>query len=124
MTWSIAMRKPSVRQAEGNCLGRRDNGHRSIRSSILERSVLDIQNPAASGIHRRSDSSVRNRHDTLSSSKLALCPDSDVAARCFPLKHDQSLEGSIIGVAAIDLELVRLDGDLILPRWSHLIGLD
>jgi hypothetical protein len=27
-------------------------------------------------------------------------------------------------VAAIDLELVRLHGNLILPRWSYLIGLD
>jgi hypothetical protein len=60
----------------------------------------------------------------VSSSKLAGCPDSDVAARCSSLKHDKSLKGSIIGVAAIDLELVRLNGNLILPRWSHLIGFD
>jgi len=109
---------------EGDILSWRDNCHCSIRTPILERSVLDIQNPAASGIARWGDRSVSNRNYTLPSSKLAGCPESDVAARCEPLKNDNRFEFAIFGVAAIDLEYVRLNGDLILTRWSYLTGLD
>ena len=109
---------------EGHALSWRDNCHCSIRAPILERPVLDIQNPSASRIHRRGDRSISNRDDTLSCSKLAPCPEADIAARCFPLKHDKSLEGSVSGVAAIDLELVRLNGSLIFPPRRYLIGLD
>src|SRR5215813_7704316 len=102
----------------------RDLSRYSARTQIHERPVLDIQNPPAGGIARRRDSSIRNRYYTPSPSKLAGCPESDVAARCEPLEHNNSFEAVIIGVAAIDLELVRLNGDLILPRRSRLIGLD
>jgi hypothetical protein len=69
-------------------------------------------------------SSISNRHYTLSSPKLAGCPEADIATRCFPLKHDDGFEASITSVAAIDLELLRLNGNLIFPGWGDLIGLD
>ena len=40
------------------------------------------------------------------------------------MKYDDGVEIIVGSVAAIDLELVRLNGDLIFPRWSHLIGFD
>jgi len=41
--------------------------------------------------------------------------DTDIATRCRPLKHDDGLEACIISFAAIDLEPVRLNGNLELP---------
>jgi hypothetical protein len=85
-----------------NVLGRRDNCHRAIRTPILERPVLDIQNPSAREIHRGRDGGISNGDDTLSSSeffKLAsfLESDTDIATRCRPLKHDNSIEAFLIG---------------------------
>src|SRR5215475_4765876 len=114
---------------KGHILGRCDNRHRSIRSTILERPVLDIQNPSASEILRRRGGSISNRDDTPSSSKLFEVfgffeSDADIATRSRPLKYDNGVEIIVGSIAAIDLELVRLNGDLILPRRSHLIGFD
>src|SRR5262244_3299094 len=118
-----------VRSNEGHILGRCDNRHRSIRSTILERPVLDKQNPSASEILRRRGGSISNRDDTPSSSKLFKVfgffeSDADIATRSRPLKYDNGVEIIVGSIAAIDLELVRLNGDLIFPRWSHLIGFD
>jgi hypothetical protein len=101
-----------------------DSCYRSIRSSILERTALDIQYPTARGIYRRNDRSISNRDYALSCSKLAGDPETDVATGCPPLKHDDGLEASIMRVAAIDLELVRLNCNFVFPRGSHLISLD
>jgi hypothetical protein len=84
------------------------HGYLRIKDKFTPTPFFFMQNPAASGIHRGRDSSISDRDYTLSFSKLALCPDSDVAARCEPLKHDNSFESVIIGIAAIDLKLVRL----------------
>ena len=86
-------------------LGWRDNCHRAIRSPILERPVLDIQNPSASEIRRRGDGSISNRDDTLSFSKLSklagfLESETDIATRCRPLKHDNGIEAYLIGLTA------------------------
>jgi hypothetical protein len=62
--------------------------------------------PALSGIHRRGDSGVSNRDYILSCSKLAPCPEADIAIRCRPLNHDIGFQASITGIAAFDLELV------------------
>src|SRR5262249_17142635 len=118
-----------VRSNEDHILGRCDNRHRSIRSTILERPVLDIQNPSASEILRRRGGRISNRDYTLSSSKLFkvfgfLESGTDIATRSRPLKYYNGVEIIVGSVAAIDLELVRLNGDLIFPRWSHLIGFD
>src|SRR5262249_39183454 len=102
----VGGRQGEVPASDCDILSRRDNCHCPIRAPILERPVLDIQNPTTSGIDRWSDRSIGNRDDTLSSSKLAGCPESDVPARCSPLKNDDSLEARITRVAAIDLELV------------------
>src|SRR5262245_3282818 len=59
-----------VRSKEGHILGRCDNRHRSPRSTILERPVLDIPNPSASEILRRRGGSLSNRDDTPSTSNL------------------------------------------------------
>jgi len=96
-----------------------DSCYRSIRSSILERTALDIQYPTARGIYRRNDRSISNRDYALSCSKLAGDPETDVATGCPPLKHDDGLEASIMRVAAIDLELVRLNCNFVFPRGSR-----
>ena len=87
LSWKLAfsgsgLSVPAGRFAgQGYILGRRDNRHRSIRTSILERAILDIQDPSASGIHRWRDSSIGDRDDTLAFSKLAGCPETDIATR-------------------------------------------
>src|SRR5262249_2473972 len=52
-------------------LGWCNSCYRSIRSSILERTILDIQYPTASGIYRRNNRSITNRDYALSCSELA-----------------------------------------------------
>jgi hypothetical protein len=82
----------------GYILSRRDNGCRSIRTLIFERPVRELQkNPAASEICHRGNGSLRNRHYTLTTSKLSklagfLEPATDIAACCRPLKHDNGIE--------------------------------
>jgi hypothetical protein len=105
-----------------NHLGRRDYCYRSIRTSIRQRSSLDIQNPSASDIPRRGDGGIRDHNDTLSSSKRFIVgfreSETDIATRCRPRKYDNGFEaflGANIGFAAIDLELVCLNGNLELP---------
>ena len=78
--------------------------------------------PAPARFSDRGDRSISDRDDTLSSSKLFIVgfreSDTDIAARCQPRKYDNGFEafvGANIGVAAIDLELVRLNGNLELP---------
>src|SRR4029450_3794044 len=102
----------------------RDHCPRAIRTPILERPVLDIQNPGTSEIRRRGNGSISNRDDTLSFSKLLKLagffePDTDIATRCRPLKYDNGIEAFLIRAhhspAAIDLEPVRLNGNLELP---------
>jgi hypothetical protein len=100
-------------------LGRRDNCDRSIRTPILERPILDKQNPGASDIPRRGDGGIRNHDDTLSSSKLFIVgfreSETNIAARCGPREYDDGFKafvGTYIGFATIDLELVRLNGNL------------
>src|SRR5262245_3813565 len=107
---------------DGHILGGRDHCHRAVRASILERPVLDIHNPSAGDIHRRSDGGIRDHDDTLSSSKLFVVgfreSDTDIATRCRPRKYDNGFEafvGANISCAAIDLELVCLNGNLELP---------
>src|SRR5262249_16837861 len=92
-----------VRSNEGHILGRCDNRHRSIRSTILERPVLDIQNPSASEILRRGGRSISDRDYTLSSSKLFkvfgfLESDTDIATRSRPLKYDDGVKSSLAGL--------------------------
>ncbi|HSF58809.1 MAG TPA: hypothetical protein VLD83_12120 [Candidatus Binatia bacterium] len=72
--------------------------------------ILDIQHPSTSELlgRGRGDRDISNHNDTLSSAKLFkvfgfLESETHIAARFRPLKYDDSLEGSIIGVAAIDL---------------------
>src|SRR4030095_9731345 len=108
----------------GYILCGRDYCHRTLRPPILERSILHIQNPTARGIDRWDDRSISDRNYTLSRSELAGCPESDVAASRYPLKHDNSFKCTIIRIAAVYLELVRLYGDLIFPRRSYLFDLD
>jgi hypothetical protein len=100
---------------EGHNSCRRDDSYGPIRSAILESPILDIHNAAAGGIGGRGDSRIRNRQYALSSAKLAGGPDSDVAARRQPLKHDDRLKASISGFTAIDLEPIGLNGDFELP---------
>src|SRR6476620_4173961 len=81
---------------DGHILGGRDHCHRAVRASILERPVLDIQNPSASEILRRGGGSISNRDYTLSSSKLFkvfgfLESDTDIATRSRPLKYDDGV---------------------------------
>ena len=79
--------------------------------------------PAPGEIHRRGDGSISDHDDTLSLLQTFHSPwlpesDADIAARCRPLKHDDGLEAlyrANCGFAAIDLELVRLNGNLELP---------
>jgi hypothetical protein len=59
-----------------------NSSYRSIRASILEHPVVDIQKSAASGVHRWGDRSVSNRDYTPPSSELASCPDADITTRC------------------------------------------
>jgi hypothetical protein len=105
----------------GPVLGRRDHRCRSIRSSILERPILDKQDPSPSDIRRWGDGSISNCDDPLSFTKPPklvgpLEPDTDIAARCRPLKHDNGIEAHLIrvnrGSTAIDLEPVRLNDNL------------
>src|SRR5262249_11603497 len=130
LAWAKRLKRDFlVHSNEGHILGRCDNRHRSIRSTILERPVLDIQNPSASEILRRGGGSVSDRDYTLSSSKRFkvfgfLESDTDIATRSRPLKSDDGVEIIVGSVAAIDLELVGLNGNLILARRSHLISLD
>ena len=98
--------------------------YRSIRSSILERTILDIQYPTAGGIYRRNNRSITNHDYALSCSELAGKPETDVATGCPPLKNDYRFEASIIRVAAIYLELVRLNRNFVFPCGSHLTSLD
>jgi hypothetical protein len=48
----------------------------------------------------------------------------DVPTHTDPLKHCNRLESIIICITDIDLEFLRLNGDLILSRRSCLISLD
>jgi hypothetical protein len=116
------MKGVSAKIEFGYRLGGRDHCHCAVRASILERPVLDIHNPSAVDIHRRSDGGIRDHDDTLSSSKLFVVgfreSDTDIATRCRPRKYDNGFEafvGANIGFAAIDLELVCLNGNLELP---------
>jgi hypothetical protein len=61
-----------------------------------------------------SSRSICNRDDTLPSAKALIfsCSDANIASCTQPLKHDDSLEGSVARVAAIDLEPVCLNGNL------------
>src|SRR5215472_18827342 len=74
-------------------LGWCNSCYRSIRSSILERTILDIQYPTASGIYRRNNRSITNRDYALSCSELAGEPETDVATGA-PLKNDYGFEAS------------------------------
>jgi hypothetical protein len=78
------LRLPKHRPHEGRSLGRRDNCDRSVRTPILERPVLDIQNPGASDLPLRGDGGIRDHNDTLSSSKLMILgireSETDIAA--------------------------------------------
>jgi hypothetical protein len=80
--------------------------------------------PRPSQILRRGDGGIGNGDDPLASTKaggLAGLPESDahIATHRRPLKHDNRIEprlrGAHRGPAAIDLELVRLHGNLKLP---------
>jgi hypothetical protein len=51
-------------------------------------------------------------------------PETDVATGCPPLKNNYRFEASIIRVAAIYLELVRLNRNFVFPCGSHLTSLD
>src|SRR5262245_43874767 len=117
-------REMEMRSLEPSPLRWCNSCYRSIRSSILERTILDIQYPTASGIYRRNNRSITNRDYALSCSELAGEPETDVATGCPPLKNDYGFEASIIRVATIDLELVRLNRNFVLPCGSHLTSLD
>jgi hypothetical protein len=104
---------------EGRTLGRRDNCARSIRTPIRERPVLDIQNSGARDFPLRGDGGICDHDDTLSSSELFIVrfrkSETDIAAGCRPREYDNGFKafvGSNIGFAAIDLESVRLNGNL------------
>src|SRR5262245_52862113 len=104
---------------EGRSLGRRDNCDRSARTSIFQRPSLDIQNPSASDFMHRADGGICDHDDTLSSAKLFIVgireSETNIAAGCWPREYDDGFKafvGTYIGFAAIDLELVCLNGNL------------
>src|SRR5262249_9313096 len=105
-------------------LCRRDHRYSPVRTAIFGRSIFHIQNPTTGRINRWSDRCVGDRDYTLAISELAGCPDSEVAARRQSLKHDNCFEGVVTCVATIDLQLVRLDGDLIFPLGRGLMCLN
>src|SRR5688572_13474221 len=101
-------------------LGRGDNGHRAARPAILEGSILDVQNPGASNIRRRGDRCIRNHDCTLSCTKLTelagfLESETNIPTGRRPLENHDGVESSLRRAAAIDLEPVRLNGNLELP---------
>src|SRR5215217_3993959 len=95
--------------------GWRDCRHRSIGAAILECPIVDIQDAAATRIDRWGDGGVSDGNDTLTRAELAARPEAKVPPSPPPLEHHDGFEAGIVFLAAVDLELVRLHRDLVLP---------
>jgi len=76
------------------------------------------------GIAKRGFLSIPYADDTLPTAKLVAGAQPDIATGSQTLKHRDRLECLVIGITAIDLQLVRLHGDLVFPGRSRLVSLD
>src|SRR5580765_4933526 len=96
----------------------------SARSTVFESAVLDEQDSAIGRVFRRGLLGITYPDDTPATAELVACTQSDIAAGSYSPKHRNRLEPGIPGIATIDLQDVRLNGDLIFSRRSHLLALN
>ena len=105
-------------------LSRSEDSDRSTRTPIFESAVLYEQYSPMGRVYRRGFFRVAYPDDTLAAAELVACSQSDIATGSYASKYSNRLKPRIASIATIDLQRIRLDGDLIFSCRSHLITLD